>query len=120
MIRRRAGPSYSDLEIHRLLGKGAHFVVETESVFARLFRREDRVQLSFFGILHDQFVPRVVHTVVDVKGAAGLDLDLHQSREIGESKGVAWAYGEVERHLRSRVVHVGEETGLLVRHQFVC
>lgn len=64
---RVSGAPYGNLEIHHLLGKGRHLIVEAESVFPRLARREDEVALSFLGALHDHLFIGAGDRVVDVK-----------------------------------------------------
>jgi len=39
----RRGRAHRDLKIHHLLGKGAHFIVEAELVFALILGCEDRI-----------------------------------------------------------------------------
>jgi hypothetical protein len=68
------GIAYRDLEVHDLLRKGAHFVVEAKSIFAGIVGGEDEITLSFAGPVKDDFFVGAYHRVVDVEGAAGLDL----------------------------------------------
>lgn len=65
---------YRDLEIHHLLRKGAHLVVEAEAVLALVVGREDEVTLSLFGAVQDYPVAGAGNCVVDVEGAARLYL----------------------------------------------
>ncbi len=66
--------TYGDLKVHHLLDPGAHLVVEAEAVLARLFCREDGVELPLFTVLHYDLVVGAYDAVVDVEGAARLDL----------------------------------------------
>jgi hypothetical protein len=45
--------TYSNLEVHHLLCKSAHLVVEAEPVFADIVRREDKVALSLLCAVED-------------------------------------------------------------------
>lgn len=66
--------TYSDLEVHKLLGKGAHFVVEAKPVFARLASCEDKVALSLFPSIHDYLVIGAHDLVVNIERSSGLNL----------------------------------------------
>jgi hypothetical protein len=70
------GRTYGDLEIHKLLGPGAHLVVEAEAVFAHVSRREHKVALLLLLALHDDAFLWPDNLVVDVEGAARLDLHI--------------------------------------------
>lgn len=70
----RVKQTYSDLKIDNFIGDGAHLIIEAEAVFADFVSREDKVALSLFVAFHDPFLVRAVDAVVDVEGAAGLDL----------------------------------------------
>ena len=65
---------HGDLEVDEFLGGGPAVVVEAEFVFAGFARREDRVELPLLGVFHDGFGGGAGDGVVDVEGAAGLDL----------------------------------------------
>lgn len=58
---------YRDLEIHHLLCKSAHLVVEAKSILSLLFRREDEIALSFFDALHYYLFVGTDHAVVDIE-----------------------------------------------------
>lgn len=66
--------AYRDLKIHHLVRKCRHLVVEAEPVLARVLRREDKVPLSFFLAIHDFPVIRSYDLIINIEGAAGLDL----------------------------------------------
>ncbi len=68
-----------NFEIDELVREGGHGVGEAEGVRARGLRGEDKVSLAFFFAGQDDFVTSrgwAGHGVVDVKGAAGLDLSI--------------------------------------------
>jgi hypothetical protein len=66
--------TYGDFKIHHLLRKRAHFIVEAKAILAGVIRREDKVALALFCAVEDDFVRGADDAVVDVEGAAGLDL----------------------------------------------
>lgn len=68
------GSAYRDLEVHRLLGEGAHLVVEAEAILAHIVGREDKVALSLLGTVENHLVVGASYCVVDIEGATGLDL----------------------------------------------
>lgn len=68
--------SYSDFEIHHLLGKSAHIIVKAEPIFTRLLGREHKIPLSFLLGVHDDLVPGAHNIVVDIKGTTRLDLEV--------------------------------------------
>lgn len=70
----RIGPSYRDLKVHHLVGERAHLVAETKLVLAHLLCGKDIVSLSLFDTRQDLLVSRSVDFVVDIEGAARLDL----------------------------------------------
>jgi hypothetical protein len=74
--------TYSDLEVHEFLRESAHLVIETESIFARLGRREDKISLSLLLPIHDNLVLRSYNLVVDIKGTPCLDLYIQSIRLI--------------------------------------
>lgn len=109
---------YRNLEIHHLLCKSAHLIVEAESVFALLFRREDEVALSFFLTFHDNLVIGTDHAVIDIERAASLDLfgDRSINTEfltLVKKKG-GIAHGEIKGQLQALLLSVGKETSFLV------
>ena len=83
--------AYRDLEVHRLLRKGAHLVVEAEAVFARVVGREDEVTLALFGAVEDHLLVGARDGVVDVERAARLDLQSRISSGYAESEGTLTA-----------------------------
>ena len=44
---------YGYFKIDHLVGVGAHLIVEAEFVFTGILCREDRVNLSFLAVFHD-------------------------------------------------------------------
>lgn len=68
------GSPYRNLEIHRLFSESAHLIVEAKPVLPWLFCREDIIALSFPGALQDRLFARSDHAVIDIEGAARLDL----------------------------------------------
>jgi hypothetical protein len=68
------GGTYGNLKIHQLVRKGRHLVVEAESEFANVIRREDEIALSLFLALHDDTLARTDNRVVNIEGTARLDL----------------------------------------------
>ena len=72
--RRAAGALDLDLEVDVLVREGGHGVGEAEGVGAHRLRGEDVVALPLFLAREDLSVVRVEDGVVDVEGAAGLDL----------------------------------------------
>ena len=62
------------LEIDQFLGCGPPLVEETEFVFAALSRGEDGVELSLLAVVHYDLVVGANDAVVNVEGAAGLNL----------------------------------------------
>ena len=46
----------SNLEVDQLLGECAHFIVETEAIFANLVGCEDEVTLTFLGAVKDDLL----------------------------------------------------------------
>lgn len=66
--------AYRDFEVNHLVRDGAHLVVEAEAVLARLVRSEDKVALALVRAVEDGLVVGADDRVVDVEGAAGLDL----------------------------------------------
>jgi hypothetical protein len=66
--------THGNLKVHQLLGKCRHFVVEAEPILALIVRREDKVALLFLLSFHYRAFVGPDDRVVDVKGAAGLNL----------------------------------------------
>ena len=66
--------THRDLEVHDLLGKRAHLVVEAESVFANFVGGEDKVSLPLPIAFYDLVFVGPDDFVIDVEGTAGLDL----------------------------------------------
>jgi len=97
------GEAYRDFKIHHLLRPGAHLVVEAEAVLARLFCREDGVELPLFTVLHYYLVVGTHHAVVDVEGAAGL----HLYRARGSLS--AFCMAELRGGKSGSLVEAGEE-----------
>jgi hypothetical protein len=94
------GISYRNLKVDKLLGVGAHLVVEAKLVLAHLLGGKDKVALPLLLALHDESVVGARHFVVDVEGAAGLD-------------------GKVKGNLFVLVLGQGVEAGLLVGIELV-
>jgi hypothetical protein len=63
-----------NLKVHKLLGEGAHLIIEAELVFANLVRCEDEIALPLLLPVHDDFVVGAGNLVVHIKGAARLYL----------------------------------------------
>ena len=113
--------TYSNLKVHHLIRECRHLVVEAYPVLARILRRKDKVSLSFFFSTHDLLVIRSHHLVIDVKGAARLNLYARVSSRFRESEETAReAHGEIKGDFGARSLDIREETGLFVRGQFVC
>lgn len=66
---------YGDLEIDDFLRERAHLVVEAESIFSCVGGGEYKVALALFLVLHDYLLVWADHAVVDVEGAARLNLN---------------------------------------------
>ncbi len=66
--------AHRNLKVDKLLGVGAHLVVEAELVLAGVPRREDKVALPLLLAVHDVPPIGARDAVVDVEGAAGLHL----------------------------------------------
>lgn len=66
--------TYGNLEIHHLLGKCRHFVVEAELVLADALGSEDEVTLALLGAVLDDLAAGRGHGEIDIEGTAGLDL----------------------------------------------
>jgi hypothetical protein len=58
------GTTYSDLEIHHFLRERRHLIVEAEPI------------LAFLCPIKYHLLCGSVHNVIDIEGAAGLDLEL--------------------------------------------
>lgn len=79
------GAAYSDFEVDHFVCESGHLVVEAYAVFSHVLCCEDKVSLSFFLACHDLLVIRSYHLVVDVEGAARLNLRvLRQYSLLGE------------------------------------
>jgi hypothetical protein len=63
------GCAYRDLKVDKLLGVGAHLVVEAELVFANLLGREYKVALPLLLAVQDVLPIRTRHPVVDIERA---------------------------------------------------
>lgn len=72
----KSGTTYSDFEIHHLLRERRHFIVEAEPVLSNIIRREHEVALAFLCPIKYNLLRGSIHNVVDIEGAAGLDLEL--------------------------------------------
>ena len=70
--------AYGDVEVHCLLGKCGHFIVEAEAVFSYALRRKDDVRLSFFGAIGNDLLIGANNGVVDIEGATSLNLDVNK------------------------------------------
>ena len=69
------GATYRDLKVDDLLRERRDLVVEAEAVFAQLLRREHKVALALlFALQDDAVLGAPGDLIVDVEGAAGLDL----------------------------------------------
>jgi hypothetical protein len=66
--------TYGDFKVDHLLGESGHLVVEAEGVFAVALRSEDVVALSLLCSIQDDLAARRSHGVVDIEGAARLNL----------------------------------------------
>ena len=66
--------AYGKLEIHHLVRHGAHIVVEAGSVISRIGGREHEVALPLLSPLHDHPVVGADNLVIDIEGAARLNL----------------------------------------------
>ena len=101
---------YSYIEIHHLIRKRAHLVVETEHVIADFFGREDEIALSLFAAFKDYFARGSGYDVVDVKGAAALDLWRKGVRAGCGRRGKSSERGVVRRS-RMRLSHLFARRG---------
>lgn len=121
-----AGATYSNLEVDHLLGERRHFIVEAERVLAIALGSEDVVTLSLLGSVQDDLAARRSHGVVDIEGAAGLDLFVASVRtsplqssiaEQDEDKRIKRqdTNRKVECHLGVGLLNIGVEACLLVR-----
>ena len=81
---KKKGATYSNFKVDQLLCKCAHLVVEAESVFPSLLCCEDGVELPLLAVLHDGLAIGSRNCVVDIEGAARLDLD-------GPDRGQCWS-----------------------------
>ena len=72
---KRKKETYGNLEIDKLFGKCAHLVAEAKRVLANLLRRKSKVALALLFALQDDLVLGSLDKVVNIKRAAGLDLD---------------------------------------------
>lgn len=61
-----------DLKVDKLVGVGAHLVVEAEAVLADLVGGKDKVALSLLLTVEDVLSTRAGDLVVDVKGSSRL------------------------------------------------
>jgi len=110
--------TYGNLEIDKLFGKCAHLVAEAKRVLANLLRRKSKVALALLFALQDDLVLGSLDKVVNIKRAAGLDLDSASvcrvpwrfSRSLSNS-----TYCKVESNLVVGVLAAGVEARLLVR-----
>jgi len=66
--------TYGNLEIHHLLGKCRHLIVEAELILADALGSEDEVALALLGAVQDDLAAGRGHGEIDIEGAAGLDL----------------------------------------------
>ena len=73
------GDTYSNLKVHLFFRKCRHLVVETKTVLAYVIGSKHVIALSLLGTLHDEFLVGSRYGVIDIKGAARLNLDLTHS-----------------------------------------
>jgi hypothetical protein len=66
--------TYRNLKIYHLLRKSAHLIIKAEPILAHIIRRKHKVALSLLRAVEDDLVRGARDRVVDVEGAAGLDL----------------------------------------------
>lgn len=137
--------TYGNLKIYHLLRKRAHLIVEAKSVLSDIVRRKDKVALSLLCSIKNELICRSGNRVVDIEGAAGLDL---QGRvvSVGTPKGESdvsfkstlhpenpaqriarsvelWyvsAYSEIKCHFCPLYVNLRKEACLLMRFEPVC
>lgn len=69
------GATYSNLKIHQLFCECAHLIVEAEPIFSSLLCCENGVELPLMGVLHYGLAIGSRNCVVDIEGAARLNLD---------------------------------------------
>ena len=69
-----SGPTYRNLEIHDLLSKGRHVIVEAEPVLSNTLGSEHKVALSLLGAVEDNLFAGADNGVIDIEGTARLDL----------------------------------------------
>ena len=79
----RAGvnAAYRDLKVHYLICERAHFVIEAESIFSRLFCRENRVHLPLKSVAHDLLLIGSSDFIINVEAASRLDLECPQTSD---------------------------------------
>jgi hypothetical protein len=66
--------TYRNLEVHELIGKSRHLIIEAEAVFANVVCSEDEVALSLLLALHDDTLAWADDGVVNIKGSSRLNL----------------------------------------------
>ena len=68
------GATYSNLKIHHLLSERTHLIVKAKAILSGRLSREYGVQLPLFRVLHNDLPIGAGNGVVDIEGAARLDL----------------------------------------------
>jgi hypothetical protein len=74
-----------NVKVDELVREGGHVVLEAEGVLADGVRRQDVVALSLALAVQQHLLVRVLDVKVNVEAAAGLDLCIEMSSEIGRS-----------------------------------
>lgn len=118
------GDTHRNLEIHHLLGKCRHLVVEAELVLADALRRENKVALSLLRPVYDDLVARRGDGEVDIERTTGLDLytgpcqkllsHILNRRQKSSIEGESYTNRKVESDLGVDLLNVGEEACLLI------
>jgi len=108
--------TYGDLEVHHLVRERRHFIVEAESVLARVLRSEDEITLSFFLSFHYFLVIWSIYRVIDIERAAGLDLKMSEQAELRAGQ----TYSKIKGDFGVLSFDGSEEAGFLVGPESVC
>jgi hypothetical protein len=69
--------TYCNLKIHQFLRKSTHLIIEAKPKLANIIRRKHKIALSLLLAGHDDAFAWADDRVVDVEGAARLDLQNH-------------------------------------------
>lgn len=72
---------YRNFKVHQLLSKGRHAIIEAELVLSNALSREDEITLSFLCSFQDHLVAGPGHGVINIEGAARLNLSQEKHRQ---------------------------------------